>query len=547
MFRLVVGSLMNYDGALYSTTHLELLRLLLSCRRSLKYLIMASCDSSMKVGKFSPVSILTESSFPISWLLNSVLAVIGLQAALEDGTKEMMFSLMDVTSYVLLTVSKDRVALGRDFLVTSENKEGGLDELCVSYSEDIAASAWETVGLIAVTLKELMNSLYISLKEAYSTGKLGAGLNAVSLNKVSFLLSCFQGFLWGFASALNHIDLKTVNKSVNLLQYIDECTINVLLDVIKFSLTVLFSEDGQQPDSLDVIKFSLPILFSEDDKQPDSSFGDVPSYSSVLTDAYSFNMECLKKPLIQSFLKGENQDKAYLLRQLFLASSAVLRFGWQFNRTPPMLSSLVPIFVGISETLMLELTEMVDMPKPFSFVWLDGMLKYLEELGNHFALTDPTSSRKLFSKMIDLHLKGIGKCISLQGKRAVLASHEMELNTKSLPSRLEVPGVSYCLDEFKARVRMSFKVLIRKASELHLLSAIQALEKALVGVNNGCTKVYEVSMGRVSAVVAAGIDCLDLVLESVKGSTFICKSFKTMYGLQFCLCSISNLTVLHSL
>lgn len=519
--RLVVGSLMNYDGALYSTTHLELLRLLLSCRRSLKYLVMASCDSSTKLGKFSLVSILAESSFPILWLLNSVLAVIGRQSSLEDGTKEMMFSLMDVTSYVLLTVSKDRVALGLDFLVTSANKEGDLDELCVSSSEDIAASAWETVGLIAVTLKELMNSLFISLKEVYSNGKLGAGLNAVGLNKVSFLLSCFQGFLWGFASALNHIDLKTFNKSVNLLQYIDECTINILLDVIKFSLRILFSEDDQPPDSLDVIKFSLPILFREDDKQPDSSFGDIPSCSSVLTDAYSFNMECLKKPLIESFLKGENQDKAYLLRQLFLASSAVLRFGSQFNLTPPMTSSLVLIFIGISETLMLELTEMVVMPKPFSFVWLDGMLKFLEELGNHFPLTDPTSSRKLFLKMIDLHLKGIGKCISLQGKRAVLASHEMELNTKSLPSRLEeVPAVSYCLDEFKARVRMSFKVLIRKASELHLLSAIQALEKALVGVNNGCTKVYEVSMGRVSSVVAAGIDCLDLVLESVKGNFY---------------------------
>lgn len=69
---------------------------------------------------------------------------------------------------------------------------------------------------------------------------------------------------------------------------------------------------------------------------------------------------------------------------------------------------------------------------------------------------------------------------------------------------------------------MSFTNFVSRSSELHLLSAIQAIERALVGVQEHCIINYEVTTGcldggKVSANVAAGIDCLDLILESVSG------------------------------
>ncbi|PRQ21948.1 hypothetical protein RchiOBHm_Chr6g0244901 [Rosa chinensis] len=74
--------------------------------------------------------------------------------------------------------------------------------------------------------------------------------------------------------------------------------------------------------------------------------------------------------------------------------------------------------------LLLESVDASQVPHFYFFVCLDGVLKYLEELGNHFPLTNPTLSRDLFDKLVQLHLWALGKCVTLQGKRATLASHE---------------------------------------------------------------------------------------------------------------------------
>ncbi|KAK9184611.1 hypothetical protein WN943_024962 [Citrus x changshan-huyou] len=110
-----------------------------------------------------------------------------------------------------------------------------------------------------------------------------------------------------------------------------------------------------------------------------------------------------------------------------------------------------------------------------------------------------------------------------QGKKATLASHERESSTKILDESVGLSEVSFShgphwLDEFKSRLRMSFKVLIQKPSYLHLLSAVQAIERALVGVQEDNTMIYQISTGsgdggKVSSTVAAGIDCLDLIIE----------------------------------
>ncbi|KAJ6395741.1 hypothetical protein OIU77_020907 [Salix suchowensis] len=168
----------------------------------------------------------------------------------------------------------------------------------------------------------------------------------------------------------------------------------------------------------------------------------------------------------------------YLSDSYVIAASAIVKLNLQTKCTPS-LSSLVPSFTGISEVLLLKLADGIESTKTILF------------------------------------------CL---GKEATLASHDKELSTTTLHIHIGSASLShpYYLDEFKARLRMSFRNLIRKPSELHLLSAIQTIERALVGVYEGCPIFYEiitgnVDGGKVSSTVAAGIDCLDLVLEYISG------------------------------
>ncbi|KHG00590.1 Unhealthy ribosome biogenesis 2 [Gossypium arboreum] len=194
----------------------------------------------------------------------------------------------------------------------------------------------------------------------------------------------------------------------------------------------------------------------------------------------------------------------------------------------PLLSSgMASLIIDMSQFLLLELANSVESPPPFTFVWLDGAVKYLEEVGSHFPFTDSALNENVYGKLIELHLRGIGKCISLQGKSATLESHERESSSKILHddtglSESFLSHGSHCLDEFKARLRMSFSVFIKNPSELQLMSAIEAIEKALVGVQGAHGRIYEITAGSanggmVSSTVAGGIDCLDLLLEHGSG------------------------------
>ncbi|KAF8405366.1 hypothetical protein HHK36_010270 [Tetracentron sinense] len=514
--------------------------------------------------------------------------VVGLRDAFSkecaSQVEDMIFSLMDHTSYVFLILSKELFSLAVHSPIHVEKLPNDLPDpgLLLEHNNLVASDpdfdssehfdAWKYVVLMAETLKEQTKSLLDSLKSTLCNSQGGAGVNVVNMNKISSTMSCFQGFLWGLASVLNKgenggtVNTKTLRWKLGPLSELNLC-INVFEDFIKFFLQLLFVEDSPQPENLcdaqslpklHCVKGSMSLaesakhqenleggrdcLTSVADDDPENTMGSgmnciknssvrrkslhsdhVGFAVDILTEVDSFEHR-LKEPLLRSLLKGENPEVAFLLRQLFIASSAILRL--QMNCTPST-SSLIPVFIAISQFLLLEFADMVKEPHSFSFVWLDGVLKYLEVLGSHISLNNPTSSRNMYAKLIDVHLRAIGKCISLQGKRATLASHERESNTKALQgqrglSDSSLDHVPYSLDEFKARLRMSFKVFIRKPLELHLLSAIQALEKALVGVQVGCTMIYEINTGspdggKVSSIVAAGIDCLDLVLESVSG------------------------------
>jgi hypothetical protein len=289
--------------------------------------------------------------------------------------------------------------------------------------------------------------------------------------------------MWGLASALDHTNATDSDYKVKLLRWksepiskISHC-INVFADFICFSFYMLFVEDDHQPEHLYDARNSVKsndssiVLGSGDswkatvDKhssQPDNC----STIASVLSKLDSYECQPLNKDWLQSFLKGNLPKAAVLIRQLLIAVSAILRLNLQTMCTL-FLSSMVPSFTGISPVLLLKLADGTKVPKPFSFVWLDGLLKYLQELGNHFPITNPTLTRNAYAKLLVLLLKALGKCISLQGKEATLASRDKESSTKTLHSHIGSASLSYPyhLDEFKARLRMSFKSMIRTPSE----------------------------------------------------------------------------------
>jgi hypothetical protein len=554
---------------------------------------MAACEKKTEASQSSFAPILPEDSFSATWLFKSVSLVVELQQAVSKDiasqVKDLVFSLMDHTSYVFLTLSKYQFSHAVHFLINAERpcKEqpfsGNADEQCNLIESDPCLDssncieAWKNAFLVAKILKEQTQSLFNSLKDTLCNGKGFLGVDVVNWNKFSSIVSCFSGFLWGLASAINDTNTRFHDDKTLLLgwkhEHVSELNlcINVFEEFINLFLQLFLVEDDQQPrsfcdaqnlknseygsDLLDAEEFSLngssaqaeiscgrqqqksgaamacSLSSDIDDDSGNASvrlqLKDANFAASIMTEVDSFDLQFINKPLLRCLLKGDYPEAAFSLRQLLIASSAILRLKLQINKISS-LSSLVPFLVGISQVLLLELVDMVEIPETYSFVWLDGVLKYLEELGNHFPSDNPTLYRNVYAKMIELHLRALGKCITLQGKRATLASHETESSTKTLHGHIGLSEASHsqgphCLDEFKSRLRMSFKMFIKKPSELHLLSAIQAIERALVGVREGCTMISDITAGnadggKVSSIVAAGIDCFDLVLEFVSGN-----------------------------
>ncbi|XP_072977931.1 uncharacterized protein [Typha angustifolia] len=246
----------------------------------------------------------------------------------------------------------------------------------------------------------------------------------------------------------------------------------------------------------------------------------------------------LNVSLLKNLLKGKNPLIASTLRELFMTSAAILKLrcllsfprNLALQKCSHFGSYSMGILVRVSHIILQEMAEMNGWPDAFSFVWIDGILRYLEVVGSYFTLADPYLSKEVYSQVINSHMKAIGKCISLQGKIATLSSHETGSNTKNLRTQNGPDHVidqnfdhrQYNLNAFKSRLRMSLKTFIGRPLKLHMKTAIQAIERALVGVQQGCHTIYNINTGNidggeVSSVVAAGIDCFNLILESHSG------------------------------
>ncbi|XP_071935336.1 uncharacterized protein [Coffea arabica] len=586
--QVAVGSLLGWYNTLLAGGHDEFFQLFLSCRRTLKSLLMASCEENMDYNHSSLISLLLEGSSPVLWLLESLLAVVGFQNASSEAVpsqlKDLLFSLMDHTSYMFLTVGKNRLQIsllfsgmdynGQDnFAVGSQDTDLAEDEPHLDFCRD--NDPCKSLALVANILRERMQNSLACFSQAYASENLGVLPEFQELKKLSPVISCIQGFLWGLASGLGNIDAENCKMRIRLSKceleplYKLNIFINTCAEYVSYFLQLFLLEDDSLAQNLaiaqklDQPELDHPCLENEEvfdnrgadgndvlhEEMPQVSepFGNrgnnevhyisdksvvkgksIPKnedVESLLAKVQLFDSRCLRKTFLHELIRGDKSEEAYFLKQLFLAAAAILRLKLELGCTA-LLQNIMPILLGVSEVLLLEFARDVA-PPPFSFVWLNGVIKFMEELGNCFPSSSPILSRKLYGKLIDLHLRSIGKCIVLQGKIATLSSKEtgssMEKPIEWLNfSESSISHESSCLDDFIARLRTSFRVLVQKSSELHLLTAIQAIERAVVGVQDGCLTNYEIHIGslgcgKVSSVVAAGIDCLDSLIEFVTG------------------------------
>ncbi|KAH1236618.1 hypothetical protein GmHk_08G021788 [Glycine max] len=438
--------------------------------------------------------------------------------------------------------------------------------------------ALKCLTFMAENLREQIQSLLVSVHNTPCNVNVGFGLTYESINRLSSSACCFSRLLWGLlTSSTGQTDAKDSDEKEKVLMWksehaseLDSC-ISSLVELTNVFVNKLLIESNQLSKSSHntqhfedpAVKLSLSstnylsskslvskanaLVGTQNESTAaascftSSAVDNVSksvsnhgrmlnpngenSVARVLARVESTELQGLNKPLLQSLVKGDHPEIAFLLRQLLIVFSSLLRLNL-LKDDGFLPSSFVPTFIEISQVLLLEFTEMVVVPQYSALLLLDGACNYLRELAGYFPFTDPTSSRKVYTKLIQIHMRAIGKTISLQGKRATLTFHERQSSTKSL-HKGSVEAYSFTelhcfsLDEFKIGLRNSFKAYIERPSELHLLSTIQAIERSLVGIHEGCTVIYDITTskdgGGISSFVTAGIECFVMILEFVSG------------------------------
>ncbi|KAL8556229.1 hypothetical protein ACS0TY_003869 [Phlomoides rotata] len=582
--RFLVGILLGCDTAICTQNPYEIFRLFVTCRKVLQTLAAASSKENANESQ-SPLS-----SIPLLWLLKSSLAAIGFQLAFPKDTvfedQVAIFSLLDQTSNVLLTVSRDQFESAITSLVPVRKlhaKRKGLDpsteesdlsggNILLNPTENL--NARKSVLELAKALEEDLQKFLSTFRVASLNKNVECLAEFKDLSKLSSIIACSQGLFWGLAFTISDtnavkIDFRILSSSYDaeLMTRIKSC-VDTCVEFAIFYLKALFLEDDptfnmsahgsnglgvrESPSDLydgsrDGSDGGCPIgkttpseikgdLTKLDHKRKTSSA--LPNLQAFLTKVQHQKLY-LKKSLLMEVFGGGNAEMAFFLRQLFIACSAILRLNLQIDVTSSSWSLFI-IVVDISEFLLLEFLRS-EIPHQFAFLLLDGIVKFLEELGSYFPHFDPLLSRDFYVKLIGLHLRGIGKCICLDGKKAKLASQETGSHSKQA-DQMQSWGTSR-VSELKDRLRMSLRKYISKSSELHLLSTIQAVERALAGVQEGLMTNYEIVSGSsnggdVSSVVAAGIDAFDLILEFVTGPRRLNMIKKHIQSLVACLLNI---------
>ncbi|XP_047940534.1 uncharacterized protein LOC125187916 isoform X2 [Salvia hispanica] len=556
--RILVGSLLGEHSQTWSLNSYQILRLLVTCRKALHILAVAS--SKNNVNGCQSLCL-----FPLPWLLKSLSVAIEFQPAFPEDVafeaRAALFSFLDYTSRVLLMVTENQYQHSISSAVSVRNthtKRENADR--ISEQSGLLSSPKETL-VTSQSISELTKALEEDLQKSLTTAREASGdkkrecmTGPQSLNKLSSTIASFQGLLWGIASALggqkagaSNSRMKSSSYDIELMRRIKSCVESYVEFTVSF-VKAVFIEDNLNPC----------MTAGSDELRPrascrqysasrDGTNEGCPNEEMAPSDVISCPTKCepkgksrlsfpdleaflsevphkklhLKKSLLMKVFEAENTEAAFFLGQLFIACSAILRLNMQTELTS-LSWSLFPIVLDISEFMLMEFSRS-ELPNQFALFLLDGVVRFLEELGNYFPHIDPSLSKDLYIKLIVLHQRAIGKCICLQGKQAKLASQERGSLTK-LAGQVN-PQFSWArsrLVELKERLMISFSTYVRKSSEFHLLSIIQAVERALVGVWGDSMTNYEIVCGNldggeVSSVVSAGIVCLDSVLEYVTG------------------------------
>ncbi|ONK73407.1 uncharacterized protein A4U43_C04F31180 [Asparagus officinalis] len=545
----------------------ELVRLFISCRRVMKSLVSSSLDDNCGPTDSASISSVFGSSDSILWLLESVSEIVGLPHALFGVTysswlQDVIFPLIDHTSYIFLAISEKQMSAIKDFKINEK-------KLFREHSVDIMAEI----------LKDQVRNLFTSMGSLQEI-KPEDRVRVLGCSRLAVIISCFQGFLWGLVSAIDSInqDVPTVNPQYSrlipaCLPILCEC-ITLFEEILNLCLNLLTSSqamvvicstgyhdnNGNSPSEC---AFSESPFCKEKDVLPLDTAGKANLVNQVQETNLS-KLKNLKGPLLESLLKGEDPQIAYTLGKLFTASAAILKLKGML-RFPRSLGSKVsyskvavnPILVLETSVLILkEMAEMVGRMEPVSFVCLDGILTFLEAVGSSNG--DLNLSEDFYSQIIDTHLRAIGKCISLQGKSATLYSHESGSSSKMLQSHNELnrndlqllDQIKLRLNAFKVRLSISFKKFILP-KKFDLMIALQLLERALVGAQPDCNTVHDLTTGNldggeVSSTVAAGLNCLELVLESLSGHELVVgKTFSFINAVFNIILHLQNPTIFY--
>ncbi|KAF3784317.1 hypothetical protein EJ110_NYTH30532 [Nymphaea thermarum] len=278
-----------------------------------------------------------------------------------------------------------------------------------------------------------------------------------------------------------------------------------------------------------LVNFCLAIFLKDDISNHKGSLLESSNGSDADIDFSC--LSSLNRSLLQGLLKDGNIIMACVVGQLFTSSAAILKIKNllsspmvldQEEKCGQVRSTSTSLLIGASLFLLSELAE-VDVQQRPSLIWLNGLLKYLEVLGSYFPFIEIVSSRDAYTKIIDMHVKVLARCIALEGGISNLGNSEAGALLGKGRLQASPCSLDHNLTEFKDRLRLSFLMYVKKPLESHLFAVIQVLERALVGFKDSCPTRYDIETGSlgggsVAPIVAAGLECMDMVLESVSST-----------------------------
>ncbi|KAH9311465.1 hypothetical protein KI387_026500, partial [Taxus chinensis] len=273
----------------------------------------------------------------------------------------------------------------------------------------------------------------------------------------------------------------------------------------------------------------------DDGSTENDSFLGLHASKEKLKCADIFEIPYLNKPFLEKLLKGKKPDQATLLGELFMALAGIVKLKNLSSSPKALVSNIhsqltsLNFHIGAAYWLISEAATIIRSSGAFSLGLLVGIVKYLESVGSFIPYMNPMFPHMAYVKLINLHLQAMAAVSFLDSvdiKNSVpdavksnnQCSSESPINNK--PSCLKTNSTSS--NDLKASLRSSFAMLLKKPLQLHLFMALQSIERALTGTWTGYNIASQLHTGNqnggnVGRIVAAGVESLDLALDSILG------------------------------